>query len=487
MLAEQTREAAEPAEQAREAEAHEGRAYCGSVSAILLLVIALILCICATSWPWWDGPSSSEMFGEGEGTLASLSLWQLEVHTELGGHTETLTKTWAEACEHGHGAPSPHRCRLILEARGFIVMTVVLGFTALTVTMTAVALDCCLRPALHWFMRSAWLCLATALLNAIALLVAASLGTRDFLGTGTLAFSTALPTYLAASFTSLYQVVVTSVEQDVLSAQAEADPEKGRHTQNDDDEVEAWEEGQRHFGRSSTTSSVRVARHAGRRLQARLDHSSVVSVYGSKGHAVDRGGSTLAGPLGPLERLVLWTYENPFCKDIPLRMLDGAFNEVDQQGEGVINPEDLAKLLDHCGLTGSSGAMNRAIRQTKSEGSGKDLDRDEFDKFFRRVQEVNAREVIWKRRQIVDYFLCTFCCFLHLTLLWILLMGFFRARSHYPKPEAFFMVLDIMRLLFILLSTAFAVVVITPMVRLTWSSACRRTFMVPSRKTADAC
>eukprot|EP00747_Dinoflagellata_sp_TGD_P181759 gnl/TRDRNA2_/TRDRNA2_35697_c0_seq1.p1 gnl/TRDRNA2_/TRDRNA2_35697_c0~~gnl/TRDRNA2_/TRDRNA2_35697_c0_seq1.p1 ORF type:complete len:685 (-),score=131.24 gnl/TRDRNA2_/TRDRNA2_35697_c0_seq1:103-2157(-) len=146
------------------------------------------------------------------------------------------------------------------------------------------------------------------------------------------------------------------------------------------------------------------------------------SKYAKKEEAVD--------PKAPKVALqaVLATFSTeglPEGYEIPTKLLEAAFREIDEDHGGAIDAPELIKALKSCGLNASESATDKVLKDIDKDNDG-DIDVEEFVAFFRSIEALGKFD---KKREQRSAFLVVFaqaCFVVHTFLVSLFVMLYIR-------------------------------------------------------------
>jgi hypothetical protein len=150
--------------------------------------------------------------------------------------------------------------------------------------------------------------------------------------------------------------------------------------------------------------------------------------------------------------------------EIPTRMLEDAFAEIDGDGSGSIDLDELVGALRQCGLAVSDTACDTIMREIDKNASG-DVDLREFIEFFRNIEELSRFGKKAAARQQFLSFLLNFCFLGDIVVVGVMLMMFIRM-DEADSPDTYSIIKNLLMALSAFLGILFLMVILMPILRL---------------------
>lgn len=150
--------------------------------------------------------------------------------------------------------------------------------------------------------------------------------------------------------------------------------------------------------------------------------------------------------------------------EIPTKMLEDAFAEIDGDGSGSIELDELVGALKQCGLAVSKGATDTIMKEIDKNASG-DVDLREFIEFFRHIEELNRFQKKSAARQQFVSFLLNFCFLADMIVVGVMLMMFIRMDKA-ANPDNYSIMKNVLLACSIVLGILFLLVILMPILRL---------------------
>jgi len=126
-----------------------------------------------------------------------------------------------------------------------------------------------------------------------------------------------------------------------------------------------------------------------------------------------------------LKRVIFWADEAEGDEQLPMGLLEAAYQEIDEDGSGSVTLEELVSSLQDCGLHASQSAADAVMREIDKNMDGT-IDIHEFVEFFRTLEEMNDFQKKTEQRAQFLTFICNFCFLAHIVIVGVFLMIFIR-------------------------------------------------------------
>jgi len=175
-----------------------------------------------------------------------------------------------------------------------------------------------------------------------------------------------------------------------------------------------------------------------------------------------------------LKRIIDWDKDNQHRgqpPNVPKQFLIDAFQEIDEDGQGIITEAELTKGLALCGLDTEPDAMARIIQDVDKDANG-DITCKEFVSFFRTIEEINDMERDARRRASFFECMCNLCFVLHVIGVSLLVMMIVRMQGD-SDSNGYQMMQTALSGLSFTFAILFFCVIGLPMLRLTLASSVR--------------
>merc|ERR1719181_203823 len=150
--------------------------------------------------------------------------------------------------------------------------------------------------------------------------------------------------------------------------------------------------------------------------------------------------------------------------EIPTKMLEDAFAEIDGDGSGSIELDELVDALKLCGLAVSKNATDVVMKEIDKNASG-DVDLREFIEFFRHIEDLNRFQKKTAARQQFLSFLLNFCFLGDIVVVGVMLMMFIRMNKD-ANPDNYSIMKNVLMACSFALGFLFLVVILMPILRL---------------------
>lgn len=150
--------------------------------------------------------------------------------------------------------------------------------------------------------------------------------------------------------------------------------------------------------------------------------------------------------------------------EIPTQMIEDAFAEIDGDGSGSIDVEELVDALQRCDLPVSQVACDTVMKEIDKNASG-DIDLREFIEFFRHIEDLNRFQKKSAARQQFLTFLLNFCFLADIVVVGVMLMMFIRMEKA-DNPDFYSIMKNVLLACSALLGILFLMVILLPIMRL---------------------
>jgi len=150
--------------------------------------------------------------------------------------------------------------------------------------------------------------------------------------------------------------------------------------------------------------------------------------------------------------------------EIPTKMLEDAFAEIDGDGSGSIELDELVDALKLCGLAVSKNATDVVMKEIDKNASG-DVDLREFIEFFRHIEDLNRFQKKTAARQQFVSFLLNFCFLADIIVVGVMLMMFIRMEPA-DNPDNYAIMKNVLMACSVVLGILFLLVILMPILRL---------------------
>jgi len=150
--------------------------------------------------------------------------------------------------------------------------------------------------------------------------------------------------------------------------------------------------------------------------------------------------------------------------EIPTKMLEDAFAEIDGDGSGSIELEELVDALKLCGLAVSKTATDVVMKEIDKNADGT-VDLREFIEFFRHIEDLNRFQKKTAARQQFVSFLLNFCFLADIIVVGVMLMMFIRMDKD-EGSDNYSIMKNVLIACSALLGVLFLLVILMPILRL---------------------
>jgi Ca2+-binding EF-hand superfamily protein len=152
--------------------------------------------------------------------------------------------------------------------------------------------------------------------------------------------------------------------------------------------------------------------------------------------------------------------------ECPQSYLVDAFAEIDGDGSGSIEMDELIEALSDCNIAVSKNAADTIMKEIDKNASG-DIDMREFIQFFRRIEELKAFDKKNQARQQFATFLANFCFLADTVVVGVMLMLFIKM-DETEDPEGYAITKNVMMACIAFLVVLFLLVILAPILRLSF-------------------
>jgi len=150
--------------------------------------------------------------------------------------------------------------------------------------------------------------------------------------------------------------------------------------------------------------------------------------------------------------------------EIPTKMLEDAFAEIDGDGSGSIELEELVDALAMCGLSVSKNATDTIMAEIDKNADGT-VDLREFIEFFRHIEDLNRFGKKTAARAQFLSFLLNFCFLADMVVVGVMLMMFIRM-DEAKNPDNYSIMKNVLMACSFGLGVLFLLVILMPILRL---------------------
>jgi hypothetical protein len=165
-----------------------------------------------------------------------------------------------------------------------------------------------------------------------------------------------------------------------------------------------------------------------------------------------------------LKRVLFRKPEDGEDDEIPTKWLEDAFAEIDGDGSGSIELDELVDSLRLCGLAVSATATDIVMKEIDKNASG-DVDLREFIEFFRHIEDLNRFEKKSGKRKQCMSFLLNFCFLADIVVVGVMLMMFIRM-DEAENPDNYSILKNVLMACSFFLGILFLLVILIPILRM---------------------
>mmetsp|Transcript_81367 Transcript_81367/g.143607 ORF Transcript_81367/g.143607 Transcript_81367/m.143607 type:complete len:626 (-) Transcript_81367:97-1974(-) len=411
-----------------------------------LVFVASICALVGIVMPWWFNSSALLEVGLNgtERTIsADVSLWDFDLHLELApaageivGKEMHLQTTWDAMCITAAATlPSgpPATCGTVVLARLFIVLSALLSSVAAVFVILAKRFT----PLL--------------LLGGVAgsFLATFFTGAAAFMG---VMMSTSGLNGWGFLFTGGAMVLNGLGVAAIFYAATKAMPPP-------DSEAEAGRGSRLRRAQDATKKAEEMAKQLEMGMAARkkpdrqkLGETDDAPASEKKKHVM-------------LKRVIFWQEEAEEGEELPMELLEAAYQEIDEDGSGSVTMEELVGSLNDCGLHASQTAADNVMKEIDKNMDGT-IDIHEFVEFFRTLEEMDEFQKKTEARAQFLTFICNFCFLSHIVIVGVFLMIFIRM-DEADNPDNYSIMQTMLMAFSVVLALLFMSVIAIPAARMT--------------------
>jgi len=409
-----------------------------------LAFLAAICALVGIVMPWWR--MSSELLevqlnSTGtETTLdGSITLWDFDLDLllppeegELEGEEMNLKTTWDAMCSTAakEQANVPATCGTVVMARAFVILTAILSSTA------AVLITLAKRFTPLLLLGSILAALIAAFFAASAAFMGVLMSTAGLNGWGFL-FTGGSMVLNVLCVAAIFYTAVKAMP----GADSEAEASRGSRLRRAQDASQKAAE---------MAKQLEMGMGSRKKERQKLGEESVAPVEKKK-HVM-------------LKRVIFWADEEG-DEELPMELLEAAYQEIDEDGSGSVTLEELVSSLQDCGLHASQSAADAVMREIDKNMDGT-IDIHEFVEFFRTLEEMNDFQKKTEQRAQFLTFICNFCFLAHIVIVGVFLMIFIRM-DEASNPDNYSIMQTMLMAFSVVLSLLFLSVIAIPAARMT--------------------
>lgn len=439
------------AEEPKELTADEKVARIATMAAAGIMFVVALLGICSVFLPWWVGAAGTGNISRDPthiGVDSTITLWGYELimrvpvspdSTDL--HTVTTVSDWSAFCtaEEIRIRTWPTECVTIEAARAFSILTAIIALGATVALMGGLFEPLAL-------LAGAVLDFLTGLFAAVGLVTGVLTATGGLLGVGFFML-------VASAVLCALSMALT------LYAAAKAMPLEDPHAGKDG----------AHLTRMQKSEA---ARDEATKVKERLE-ANVRRISQDDQDMLGEGGLE-EGPDEPtktyykLGMVIEWSQKHGPAdgQEIPLELLEEAFQEMDGDGSGKVDIDELVLALRSCGLPASMAATQALVKSIDKNSDG-DLDIHEFVDYFRLQEELERFQHVSEQRAQFLSIVCSGCFLFHIVIVGALLMLFIQMDEAETDPQNYSIMKNALVVCAVNLGILLLVVILIPAVKLT--------------------
>mmetsp|Transcript_69047 Transcript_69047/g.174007 ORF Transcript_69047/g.174007 Transcript_69047/m.174007 type:complete len:624 (-) Transcript_69047:87-1958(-) len=415
-----------------------------------LLGFAALLAVFSLVLPWWVGSTTVGRLASQSTIESTITLWAfdlsigVQVPDGAGGTTLEIEKqdmTWSQMCDGATQTASggaPGACSNMHAIRAFAILSPIFGLAGTAVLL----LSRTVSPLLLLF--GAFLALLTGLFAFAGVGMGISVSMSGLSGMGVICLLAAV----LVSMTSLCGAFYGAG----IAMPIDPPPEKKRSTRQQ--RVQAQRE-----------KDIELAGQLEANVASNMQDKSEGELIGSA-----RSGSSDGRRKPPvmLKKVLFWSQEHSGdadAEEIPTEWLEKAFQEIDEDGSGAIELEELVECLNLCGLNASMEVVSTIMSEIDKNMSG-DIDIHEFVEFFRQLEELDRFQAKTQQRAQFAQFLCNFCFIAHIIIVSAMLMNFINMEES-DDPDGYLIMRNMLMAFSVVLGILLITVICLPAIRLT--------------------
>eukprot|EP00449_Zooxanthella_nutricula_P023712 CAMPEP_0198530346 /NCGR_PEP_ID=MMETSP1462-20131121/26298_1 /TAXON_ID=1333877 /ORGANISM="Brandtodinium nutriculum, Strain RCC3387" /LENGTH=603 /DNA_ID=CAMNT_0044260219 /DNA_START=25 /DNA_END=1833 /DNA_ORIENTATION=+ len=411
------------------------------------LAVASALAIVSLVMPWWQGNSEVGKLANAQTVESSITLWTFSLSVGeqtsdgAGGTTLVTTPmdmTWDQMCsmaaDTADGAPGA--CMNVNAIRAFAILAALMGLPGAAALWQARTFS----PLL--LVVGGLLGILTSGFSFFGVLMGMAASTSGLSGLGVLLL-------LGGAMVAALGVAAAFYGSGVAMP-VDPPPAPKRTTRQ--------QRVKEQFEKDAETGKELASRNPPKRR----DSGDILGVDGSESSEPERK------PPEMLKRVLFWSQEHGGDADsegIPTSMLENAFREIDADGSGAIEIDELVEALQLCGLAVSYEATINIMKEVDKDLSG-DIDIIEFVGFFRQLEELDRFQAKSAQRAQFVQCLCNFCFIAHIIIVSAILMSFINMNSE-DDPDSYLIMQNMLMGFSLVLGILLICVICMPAARLT--------------------
>mmetsp|Transcript_66478 Transcript_66478/g.191912 ORF Transcript_66478/g.191912 Transcript_66478/m.191912 type:complete len:639 (+) Transcript_66478:100-2016(+) len=413
-----------------------------------LLVLGSILSIMSLALTWWTGTSELGLLANKRTVETEISLWSFDltvgtpVSDGAGGTTVQTTKadmSWDQMCSLGADSAegAPGACGQIPAIRAFAILAPLMGLPGTLALLQSRTVSPLLLVA------GALLGSLQGIFAILGVVIGIMISTSGLGGLGVICLLGAAMVSFVGVSSALYGAGV--------AMPVDVPPAPKRMTRRDrvKDQLAKDEEMVRELeARHPAVRPGGFLQNDGDASEAETARSKKVPVM--------------------LKRVLFWSQEHSGDADaegIPPELLEMAFQEIDTDGSGSIDLDELIENLQLCGLQANREATYNIMKEIDKDMSG-DINIHEFVGFFRELEELDRYQAKTQQRAQFAQFLCNFCFIAHIIIVSVLLLEFINMEEA-SDPDGYLIFQNMLFAFSVVLAILLVSVICLPAIRLT--------------------
>lgn len=427
-----------------------------SLASVVLLFSSIVLNIVSLTSVWWSplATGSVSAGGSAVSVKAEASLLWLEVEATLSGTSASAKTDWDEVCDSPSIAEDfkSAMCPKVKAARAFLILGAIMACCAAALNGAGMYTGNTLIDSAGGLVAG-FSCLCSGLAIAVAFMV----GSEGL---------TSSPGYLTVCMGCGLQLA-GAICSCIGTCQEMHDLAKLASTLH----LGAFKEPEKLEARSIRAAKIRdVEQGETKMIYENLQKRKAAAEKA----ATQREGSDT----GPVEKAAEEAKKVPvklkavlFRKpgdgdddEIPTNMLEEAFAEIDGDGSGSIELEELVDALALCGLSVSKNATDTIMAEIDKNADGT-VDLREFIEFFRHIEDLNRFGKKTAARAQFLSFLLNFCFLADMVVVGVMLMMFIRM-DEAENPDNYSIMKNVLMACSFGLGVLFLLVILMPILRL---------------------
>lgn len=424
-----------------------------SLASVVFLTISIILGIVGITSTWWTVDSASE---GGAKLNSDVTLWEMTIDVSMGGSKAEAQTSWDDMCDSpGAGSAMKDGCAKVKAARAFLIIGTTFAFLAACGNAGGIYTGNTLIDSAAGVV-AAFGVLFHGLGMGMAYMTDAESGLTDSVGW------TMAAAACGAQLTGAVCGCIGTCQEMHDMAMLAASLHLGAYK--DAEKTSARSEKSAKLREVEAGEAAEMYNNLQKRKKAAEAALKSSTVTDPSSPAADGDDGTIQKVPVMLKRVLFRKPAEGDDDEIPTRMLEDAFAEIDGDGSGSIELDELVDALKLCGLAVSANATSIVMKEIDKNMSG-DVDLREFIEFFRHIEDLNRFSKKTAARQQFCNFLLNFCFLADMVVVGAMLMMFIRMKEE-DNPDNYSIMKNVLMACGFLLGVLFLLVILMPILRL---------------------